>query len=149
MCVKTLEETPTVCQFIPYNFPYMQAKGGSDKASCIVICICCKCPQSFNTCWCIFFSFQNSSLASQDILIALLLEPSNLELMPIITRLFPGKSIKDVLHSRAAQQARHVLEGLIVAASPAISDRYQLVLAICRIQSHDKTYISVYYQYIC
>ena len=63
-------------------------------------------------------SFQSSNGARSDILFALLLDPHNEELMSLLSRLFPGKSVKDVLESRAAQSARLALQNATVTAAP-------------------------------
>ena len=56
--------------------------------------------------------------ARQDVLMALHLDPGNEEILSVLARLFPGKSVKDVLHSRAAAAARTALNNLVVTASP-------------------------------
>jgi hypothetical protein len=66
----------------------------------------------------VYVVIQNLSAARQDIIIALLLDPTNPELMPILTRLFPGKSVKDILQSKASALAHKALENLVITASP-------------------------------
>ena len=65
---------------------------------------------------------QNMSGARQDVLMALLLDPTNDEMMAILSRMFPGKTVKDVLHSRAAHHAKEALTNLVVTASPVRLD---------------------------
>ncbi|KAJ8039246.1 Tetratricopeptide repeat protein 16 [Holothuria leucospilota] len=62
--------------------------------------------------------FQNHSGARQDILISLHLNPSNDAIHSLLARLFPGKTVADVLRSKAAKEAKHVLEHAVVTASP-------------------------------
>ena len=66
--------------------------------------------------------YQNMSGARQDVLMALLLDPTNDEMMSMLSRMFPGKTVKDVLHSRAANQAKEALANLVVTASPVRLD---------------------------
>ncbi|PIK41751.1 putative tetratricopeptide repeat protein 16 [Apostichopus japonicus] len=61
---------------------------------------------------------KNHSGARQDILISLHLNPSNDAIHSLLARLFPGKSVADVLRSRAAREAKHVLDHAVVTASP-------------------------------
>lgn len=65
---------------------------------------------------------ENMSGARQDVLMALLLDPTNDEMMAILSRMFPGKTVKDVLHSRAAHHAKEALTNLVVTASPVRLD---------------------------
>ncbi len=58
------------------------------------------------------------SAARQDILMALHLDPHNAECISILSRLYPGKSIKDVLQSRPSMAARDALDNLVTMAHP-------------------------------
>ncbi|XP_064649885.1 tetratricopeptide repeat protein 16-like isoform X2 [Lineus longissimus] len=64
------------------------------------------------------YMLESSNGARSDILFALLLDPHSEELMSLLSRLFPGKSVKDILESRAAQAARLALSNVTVTASP-------------------------------
>lgn len=51
--------------------------------------------------------------ARQDLIMGLLLDPTNEEVLSILSRLFPGKSVGDVVNSRAADQAKTILRGIL------------------------------------
>ncbi|KAL8608187.1 hypothetical protein ACOMHN_016642 [Nucella lapillus] len=55
------------------------------------------------------YMLENMGGARQDLLLGLLLDPTNEDLLSILARLFPGKSVADVIHSPAADSARLVL----------------------------------------
>ena len=56
--------------------------------------------------------------ARQDVLMSLQLGQSNTELIFLITRLFPGKTVNEILQSQAAIEARQHLQHLLVASMP-------------------------------
>ena len=49
---------------------------------------------------------------------ALHLDPGHEEIASVMARLFPGKSVKDIMASRAAAQARGVLEQITQGGAP-------------------------------
>ena len=51
---------------------------------------------------------------------ALHLEPGNEEIPALMARLFPGKSIKEVMQSRAGAAAKQSLGNLVVMAGPVL-----------------------------
>ncbi|XP_021341752.1 tetratricopeptide repeat protein 16-like, partial [Mizuhopecten yessoensis] len=51
--------------------------------------------------------------ARQDLLMGLLLDPSNEDVISILSRLFPGKSVADVINSRAADTAKLALKAVL------------------------------------
>ena len=61
---------------------------------------------------------QNETAARQDIIFALHLDPSNPETLSLMARLFPGKSVKDVLQSRMALQVESAVKHLARTAAP-------------------------------
>ena len=61
---------------------------------------------------------QSTAAARQDLLLAILMNPSHPEIMSLLTRLFPGKSLKDVLASPAAAKAKQAMQNLVATASP-------------------------------
>ena len=61
---------------------------------------------------------QNISGARQDLLMAMQLDPSNGEITSMMARLFPGKTVKDVMRSDAASGIRQALENLTIQSSP-------------------------------
>ena len=58
--------------------------------------------------------------ARQDLLMGLLLDPTNEDVISILSRLFPGKSISDVVNSRAADTAKVALKQLLFAPARGI-----------------------------
>lgn len=73
---------------------------------------------------CSFMSsgLQNLSGAREDILLAMHLDPLNAEVISLMSRLFPGKTATDVLHSSMAQEAKKAAENLVVKSSPVKLD---------------------------
>ena len=71
-----------------------------------------------NILWCIYL--QNITGARQDLLMAMHLDPSSEEITSLMARLFPGKTIKDVLKSDAALAIRQGLENLAIRSSPVV-----------------------------
>ena len=61
---------------------------------------------------------ENTAGARDDLLLGLLLAPNNEDVMSILSRLFPGKSVSDVINSGAAQAARLQLNNLVATNSP-------------------------------
>ncbi|XP_076454901.1 tetratricopeptide repeat protein 16-like isoform X2 [Babylonia areolata] len=55
------------------------------------------------------YMLENMAGARQDLLLGLLLDPTNEDILSIMARLFPGKSVADVINSPAADNARLVL----------------------------------------
>ncbi|XP_077863034.1 uncharacterized protein LOC144345480, partial [Saccoglossus kowalevskii] len=53
-----------------------------------------------------------------DLLMGLHLEPGNDEIMSLLPRLFPGKTVGDVMKSKAARAAKLTVENAVVMASP-------------------------------
>lgn len=68
---------------------------------------------------------ENLSGARQDILMALHLQPGHPEVTSLMGRLYPGKSVQDVIHSPAAQPARQATSNLVITASPVKLDPIQ------------------------
>ena len=66
---------------------------------------------------CIFY-LQNISGARQDLLMAMHRDPSSDEITSLMARLFPGKTVKDVLRSDAAAGVRQAFENLTILSSP-------------------------------
>ena len=62
------------------------------------------------------------SAARQDILLALHLDPAHPEVTSMMARLFPGKTVNDVMHSSIADQARDAINNLVITASPVKLD---------------------------
>lgn len=52
---------------------------------------------------------ENITSARGDLLMGLLLDPDNEDVISILSRLFPGKSVGDVLNSRAAESAKYAI----------------------------------------
>uniref|UniRef100_A0A8C8RNR0 Tetratricopeptide repeat domain 16 n=1 Tax=Pelusios castaneus TaxID=367368 RepID=A0A8C8RNR0_9SAUR len=52
---------------------------------------------------------QDVMSAKEDVIIALLLDPEN-EVLPVVTSLFPGQSIQDIISSKIADVAKTILE---------------------------------------
>lgn len=59
------------------------------------------------------YMMENMQGARQDLIMGLLLDPTNEEVLSILSRLFPGKSVGDVVNSRAADQAKTILRGIL------------------------------------
>jgi len=51
--------------------------------------------------------------ARQDLIMGLLLDPTNDEVLSILSRLFPGKSVGDVINSRASDSAKIALRNML------------------------------------
>ena len=49
----------------------------------------------------------------------LLLDPTNEDVISILSRLFPGKSVGDVLNSRAAEAAKYAIKNIFSPPKPA------------------------------
>ena len=64
--------------------------------------------------------------ARQDLLLGLLLDPTNEDILSILARLFPGKSVADVVNSPAADASRAILYNMGPAS--ALSVPLQLAL---------------------
>ncbi|XP_074655827.1 uncharacterized protein LOC141909320 [Tubulanus polymorphus] len=64
------------------------------------------------------YVLENHNAAREDILYALLLDSQNEEIMSVLSRLFPGKSVRDIITSQAADTARIGLQNAVVTASP-------------------------------
>ena len=58
------------------------------------------------------------SAARTDLLMSLHLEPNNEEIPGLMSRLFPGKGVKELLNSRAGQGVKKALSNLVVTAGP-------------------------------
>nr|XP_039259646.1 tetratricopeptide repeat protein 16-like [Styela clava] len=56
---------------------------------------------------------QELQAAQQDVLISLILDPNNNEAVPLASRLFPGRSLTEVLRSGAASDAQRFLQSAI------------------------------------
>lgn len=50
--------------------------------------------------------------ARGDLLMGLLLDPNNEDVISILSRLFPGKSVGDILSSRAAESAKLAIKNI-------------------------------------
>lgn len=59
------------------------------------------------------YMMENMQGARQDLIMGLLLDPTNEEVLSILSRLFPGKSVGDVVSSRAADQAKIALRNIL------------------------------------
>ncbi|XP_041368202.1 tetratricopeptide repeat protein 16-like [Gigantopelta aegis] len=64
------------------------------------------------------YMMENSDGARQDLVMGLLLDPSNEDIVSILSRLFPGKSVADVIDSPAAAGAQRALHNLVSTVSP-------------------------------
>ncbi|XP_067660873.1 tetratricopeptide repeat protein 16-like isoform X1 [Haliotis asinina] len=64
------------------------------------------------------YMLENSTGARQDLILGLLLDPTNEDVISILSRLFPGKSVADVVNSPVADAARQTLDNLVATASP-------------------------------
>ncbi|KAK3593686.1 hypothetical protein CHS0354_013583 [Potamilus streckersoni] len=56
------------------------------------------------------YLLENAQGARQDLLIGMLLDPTNEDILSIMSRLFPGKSVSDVVNSRMADNARVAIQ---------------------------------------
>nr|KAG5693403.1 hypothetical protein BaRGS_009876 [Batillaria attramentaria] len=63
------------------------------------------------------FMYKNLAGARQDLLLGLLLDPTNEDVLSILARLFPGKSVADVINSPAAAAAQSMLMNMGPAAA--------------------------------
>ena len=52
-------------------------------------------------------------------MMGLLLDPTNEDVISILSRLFPGKSVGDVLNSRAAEAAKFAIKSIFAPPKPA------------------------------
>lgn len=59
------------------------------------------------------YMMENVHGARQDLIMGLLLDPTNEEVLSILSRLFPGKSVGDVINSRAADQSKLALRAIL------------------------------------
>ncbi|XP_013419989.1 tetratricopeptide repeat protein 16 [Lingula anatina] len=64
------------------------------------------------------YMLENHNGARHDIVMALHLDPSNEEILSLIPRLFPGKSITDIMQSKTAEVTKMALQNLSSTASP-------------------------------
>ncbi|XP_072015740.1 uncharacterized protein [Amphiura filiformis] len=64
------------------------------------------------------FMLENQADARHDLLMALHLDPSNDDILSLMPRLFPGKSVGDVMRSKAARTAKIAVDNAVVTASP-------------------------------
>ncbi|XP_077866946.1 tetratricopeptide repeat protein 16-like [Saccoglossus kowalevskii] len=64
------------------------------------------------------FMMENLGGSRTDLLMGLHLEPGNDEIMSLLPRLFPGKTVGDVMKSKAARAAKLTVENAVVMASP-------------------------------
>ena len=56
--------------------------------------------------------------ARGDLMMGLLLDPSNEDVISILARLYPGKSVGDVLNSRAAEAAKFAIKSIFTLPKP-------------------------------
>ena len=56
---------------------------------------------------------QNMQGARQDLIMGLLLDPNNDEVLSILSRLFPGKYVGDVINIRASESAKLALRNML------------------------------------
>ncbi|KAK7478800.1 hypothetical protein BaRGS_00030011 [Batillaria attramentaria] len=63
------------------------------------------------------YMLENLAGARQDLLLGLLLDPTNEDVLSILARLFPGKSVADVINSPAAAAAQSMLMNMGPAAA--------------------------------
>ncbi|XP_071802122.1 uncharacterized protein [Asterias amurensis] len=64
------------------------------------------------------FMLENQAGARHDLLVTLHLEPNNEEILTLMPRLFPGKSITDIMRSKSGRAAKAEVENAVVTASP-------------------------------
>lgn len=64
-------------------------------------------------------SLQNLTGARQDLLLGLLLDPFSEDILSILARLFPGKSVADVVSSPAATVAKNTIQQLEFCVHPS------------------------------
>ena len=77
-------------------------------------------------------------------MMGLLLDPTNEDVISILSRLFPGKSVGDVLSSRAAEAAKHAIKNIFAPArQPGIEDEEtQSIFRYC-ILKYVKRYLRI------
>ncbi|KAL4219087.1 Tetratricopeptide repeat protein 16 [Mactra antiquata] len=64
------------------------------------------------------YMMENMTGARGDLLMGLLLDPNNEDVISILSRLFPGKSVGDVLKSRAAESAKIAIRNIFDPPRP-------------------------------
>lgn len=64
------------------------------------------------------YMMENTQGARDDLLIGLILAPTNEDVLSIVSRLFPGKSVADVINSPAARAAQVKLNHLVATNQP-------------------------------
>ncbi|XP_022085210.1 uncharacterized protein LOC110976332 [Acanthaster planci] len=64
------------------------------------------------------YMLENHPGARHDLLVTLHLEPNNEEILSLLPRLFPGKTIAEIMRSKAGRQAKAEVENAVVTASP-------------------------------
>ncbi|XP_050389165.1 tetratricopeptide repeat protein 16 [Patella vulgata] len=64
------------------------------------------------------YMLEDANGARQDLILGMLLDPTNEDIVTILSRLFPGKSVIDIINSRAADAGRLALRNLMPTASP-------------------------------
>ncbi len=79
----------------------------------VCACVCAPSPHSISP-----LSPQDSTGTKEDILAALVLDPDNEECLPLIARVFPGKSKTDLLQSHDAEAVADRLTSLIQSKAP-------------------------------
>ncbi|KAG6933942.1 tetratricopeptide repeat domain 16, partial [Chelydra serpentina] len=64
---------------------------------------------------------QDVMSAKEDVIITLLLDPENNAVLPVVTSLFPGQPIQDIISSKIAEVAKTILERKLQACPYSIS----------------------------
>ena len=65
--------------------------------------------------------------ARGDLLMGLLLDPQNEDVISILSRLFPGKSVGEVLQSRAAESAKMAIRSIFAPPQPEVEEDQETV----------------------
>ncbi|XP_054770214.2 uncharacterized protein LOC129278037 [Lytechinus pictus] len=63
---------------------------------------------------------ENQSGARQDFLMALHLDSSNTEILTLMPRIYPGKSVGDVMRTKHAKEAKIAADNAVITASPIV-----------------------------
>lgn len=72
-----------------------------------------------------FYVLQAFQHARDDLLMAMLLDPHNNEIVPFLSRLFPGRSVREIMDSGLMEAARRRLENLmrVTTTAPAVDEK--------------------------
>ncbi|XP_076802726.1 tetratricopeptide repeat protein 16-like isoform X2 [Clavelina lepadiformis] len=79
-----------------------------------------------------YYMMQDVDASRKDILISLHLDPNNEEIIPLVSRLFPGRSVNEVLKSKAAEIAREQIAVMV-------GSRHKLPPVVSKAESRRKS----------